>query len=172
MLLNFNPSEFVPETGSFEVIPEGTELRVIVESEEEKVSKTSGISYLTFKIKVIDGPYKNRVIFHDLFLNHSGVAQRIARESVNTMAQSCGLDPAKLKATNELHRKPMTMVVKVEHDAQYGDKNKVKYFKASGAVRVSPVAQMAQMAPVAPVAAAAPAMPPSAPFDSAEDLPF
>ena len=56
MLLNFNASQFVPETNNFEVIPEGTELRVIVESEEEKTSKSSGISYLNMKLKVVDGP--------------------------------------------------------------------------------------------------------------------
>lgn len=165
MLLNFNASQFVPETNNFEVIPEGTELRVIVESEEEKTSKSSGISYLNMKLKVVDGPYKNRVIWLDLFLNHTGVAQRIAREMVYSMAQACGMNPEKLKATNELHNKPMLMVVKVEHDAQYGDKNKVKYFKAKPVQSVQ--------APKQEIKPSAPVMPESAPFNSTDDdLPF
>ncbi|MBK8974130.1 MAG: DUF669 domain-containing protein [Hahellaceae bacterium] len=150
MLLNFNVSEFVPEQKTFEAIPEGTIVRVMIEGEDTKVSGPNSASpnteYVVFKLRVIDGPYKNKVIFENLYLNHSGQAQRIAREALFNIATATGKDPAKLKATSELHNRPFSVCVKVEKSEGYADKNKVKYY-VTGPVKAVAAAPAATKAP-------------------------
>lgn len=116
----------------FEVLPIG-DYKAIIESEESKSSK-AGDEYLVFKFKIIDGPAKNRVLFHNLNLWHStsAKAKEIAEGHLSAIREASGIAKDALRDTQQLFNRPMTIRVGIEHDAQYGDKNKITSWKPVG----------------------------------------
>ena len=66
MELNFDPST-VEKTNDFELIPAGTYKAIIV-STEEKPTQNPQNRYLSIKWQIVDGPFRNRLIFENLNL--------------------------------------------------------------------------------------------------------
>jgi len=116
----------------FEVLPIG-DYKAVIESEETKFSK-AGDEYLVFKFKIVDGPAKNRVLFHNLNLWHStsAKAKEIAEGHLAAIRDATGIPKDNLKDTQQLFNRLMTIRLAVEHDAQYGDKNKITSWKPVG----------------------------------------
>lgn len=125
-LSTFNPAAV--EDVSFSVIPKGTYVAMIVES-ESKESQT-GNKYLNLKLQIVKGEYSGRTIFWRLNLWHSTPKTRqIAESQLKSIFNALGKSGA-VKSTQELHDKPFEVVLKVKPDMNGEDRTEVSYVKA------------------------------------------
>jgi hypothetical protein len=123
---NATPSE------EFQILPAG-DYKVIIESEEVKSSKSGKGDYINFKVKVIDGPYKNRVLYTILNLwNENEKAKEIAERDLAAIKVAVGLN--EIRDTSQLFNRPLLAKVGQEHSEQWGDKNVIKGWKSLTAV--------------------------------------
>lgn len=123
----FDANEVEP-SGAFDTLPKGDYQVMIIDSEMKDTSTGNG-RYLKLELEVIEGKYKGRYLFCNLNLeNKSEMAVQIARATLSAICRAVGvLTP---KDSLELHNKPLIAVVRVSQDAQYGERNEVKGFKA------------------------------------------
>lgn len=112
----------------FSVLPAG-EYKVVIAKEEVKASKSSpGSEYLNLQVKVIDGEYKNRTVFHILNLwNQNPKAKEIAERELASIRVAINLPV--ITDTAQLLNRPLVARLGIEQDATYGDKNKIKGWK-------------------------------------------
>lgn len=113
---------------AFEALPSGSYKAMITESEVKKTKGNDG-EFLSLKIEIVDGEFKNRKLFDNLNLwNKSEKAVEIATRSLKSIEVAVGLTE-KLKRSEQLHNKPMVIVVGQE---QYNGetKNKIKGYKS------------------------------------------
>lgn len=118
---NATPSE------DFSPLPVG-EYKVIIEAEESKISK-KGDEYLKLKVKVIDGPSKNRVLFTNLNLwNSNPTAKEIAERELAAIKVAAGLQ--NITDTAQLFNRPMIAKVGQRVSEEYGVQNEIKGWKS------------------------------------------
>lgn len=118
---NATPSE------DFAPLPAG-EYKVIIEGEESKVSK-KGDEYLKLKVKVIDGPSKNRVLFTNLNLwNSNPQAKEIAERELAAIKVAVGLQ--NISDTAQLFNRPLLARVGQRETLDYGVQNEIKGWKS------------------------------------------
>ena len=101
-LNGFNANDVEP-TGNFEAIPAGKYLAAITDS-ETKPTKTGAGSYLQLSFTVLEGEYKNRVLWARLNLaNPNQTAVQIARGELSAICRAVGVmtprDSAELHVT-------------------------------------------------------------------------
>ena len=110
-LNGFDASQVEP-SASFDPIPAGKYLAAITES-EMKATKTGAGSYLQMTFTVLDGEYKNRMLWARLNLNNPNVtAVKIARSELSALCRAVGvLQP---RDSVELHNIPLLITVKVK----------------------------------------------------------
>ena len=129
-LNGFDASTVDPST-SFDPIPAGKYLAAITES-EMKPTKTGSGSYLQLTFTVLDGPYKNRVLWARLNLNNpNATAVKIARGELSAICRAVGvLQP---RDSVELHNLPLVINVKLKKRQDTGElTNEIKGFEAKG----------------------------------------
>ncbi|HOD84941.1 MAG TPA: DUF669 domain-containing protein, partial [Phycisphaerae bacterium] len=115
-------------------IPAGKYLAAITES-EMKATKTGAGSYLQMTFTVLDGEYKNRMLWARLNLNNpNATAVKIARSELSALCRAVGvLQP---RDSVELHNIPLLITVKLKKREDTGElTNEIKGFepKASAA---------------------------------------
>ena len=117
-------SEENNESSGFSVIPEGN-YHVMIDKSEWKDTKAGTGKYINFQMKVVDGEYAGRVLFDILnLINPNPVAVDIARKTLNSMCQACGL--TNVEDTDELHGIVFEVKVKVEEGTgDNPDRNKI-----------------------------------------------
>ena len=127
--LNFNAENVQPQE-SFEPIPAGWYEVMIVES-EMKATKAGTGQYLQLRMDIVDGPYKNRVLFERLNLdNPNSTAVEIAQRTLSAICHATGvLQP---RDSSDLHNIPLRVKVSVRpagngHDAN----NDIKGYESS-----------------------------------------
>lgn len=114
-------------TEEFEVLPVG-DYKVIIESEESKISK-KGDEYLKLKVKVIDGPAKNRVLFTNLNLwNSNPQAKEIAERELAAIRTAVGLQ--NITDTAQLFNRPLLAKVGQRDAGEWGIQNEIKGWKS------------------------------------------
>jgi hypothetical protein len=108
-LAGFDANQVEP-TGTFEPIPAGKYLAVITESEMKQTKAGTG-SYLELTFQVIEGDFKNRVLWARLNLdNPNATAVQIARAELSAICRAVGvLAP---KDSVELHNLPLVIHVR------------------------------------------------------------
>ncbi|HQL76435.1 MAG TPA: DUF669 domain-containing protein [Phycisphaerae bacterium] len=132
-LNGFDASQVEP-SASFDPIPAGKYLAAITES-EMKATKTGAGSYLQMTFTVLDGEYKNRMLWARLNLNNpNATAVKIARSELSALCRAVGvLQP---RDSVELHNIPLLITVKLKKREDTGElTNEIKGFepKASAA---------------------------------------
>ncbi len=135
-LNGFNATEVEP-TSSFEPLPAGKYLAAITES-EMKPTKNGGGSYLQLTFTILDGEYKNRVVWARLNLNNpNATAVKIARSQLSAICRAVGvLQP---RDSVELHLIPLVISVAVKKRADTGElTNEVKGFEPKAAATGTP----------------------------------
>ena len=139
-LNGFNASEVEP-TSNFEPLSAGKYLAAITES-EMKPTKNGNGSYLQLTFTVIDGQYKNRVLWARLNLNNpNATAEKIARSELSAICHAVGV--MQPRDSVELHNLPLVIVVKLRKREDTGElTNEIKGYE-----RKAPAGQ-AQQAPV------------------------
>lgn len=111
---------------SFELMSPGYDKAIIIECpfKQSKDNATAGNSWgwLNLKVRIIEGPYANRMLFHKLFVNSEsekgqnwarGIVKRILRvvgkEGANKYSDMCGLPlmiKIKVKAADSYNPEP------------------------------------------------------------------
>ena len=134
-LHGFNASNVDPAV-DFEPIPAGRYLAIITDSGMKPTKNGSG-SFLELTFQVIDGPYKNRLLWARLNLdNPNKQAMEIARAQLSAVCRAVGV--MQPKDSLELHNLPLQVTVKCKRREDTGDVlNEIKgYAKKEAAAGV------------------------------------
>lgn len=118
---------------NFEALPKGNYL-VVITGGEEKTSKTSNKPYLSLTYEVIEGEYKGRKIFVNLFLfSDNPDAVRIAR---NEVAGICyATSTSNIKDVSEVTNKPFMVKLGVRKNQEGELVNSIQeYMPATGVI--------------------------------------
>lgn len=139
-LNGFNAQEVDPSVG-FEPIPAGKYLAVITES-EMKPTKNGGGRYLQLTFQVIEGEYKNRLIWARLNMeNPNTTAVNIARAELSAICRAVGvLAP---KDSVDLHNLPLVITLGIKKRKDTDElTNVIKGYepKSAGTSRPAPTA--------------------------------
>ncbi len=141
-LNGFDAAQVEP-TASFVPIPAGKYLAAITESEMKPTKNGSG-SYLQMTFTVLEGEYKNRVLWARLNLNNPNVtAVKIARSELSAICRAVSvLQP---RDSVELHNIPLLITVKVKKREDTGElTNEIKGYEPKAVAAGQP-----QQAPAA-----------------------
>lgn len=117
-LSGFDANQVEP-TGDFEPIPAGKYQAVIIDSEMKPTKAGTG-SYLQLTFQIIDGEYKNRLLWTRLNLdNPNATAVQIARAELSAICRAVGvLTP---KDSVELHNLPLVIHVRCKKRMDTGE---------------------------------------------------
>lgn len=115
---NFNANEVEP-AADFDPIPAGKYVAVITDS-EMKPTKSGAGSYLELTFQIIEGEYKNRLLWSRLNLeNPNATAVQIARSDLSSICRAVGLMTPRDSA--ELHNLPLVISVKCKKREDTGE---------------------------------------------------
>ncbi len=155
-MFQFNAAEVEPQE-SLEPVPAGDYVVIIEDSDLKDTARMDG-QYLELVLKIMDGPFKGRMIWARLnVVNKNETAQRIAQGQLSAICHALGV--LQLTATEQLHGKPlMAKVTYVPAKGEYTAKNDVKGFRK---LNGQPPGQPSQQAANAPQHQAAPAHQPA-----------
>jgi hypothetical protein len=145
-LSGFDANQVEP-TGDFEPIPAGKYLAVITDSEMKPTKSGTG-SLLQLTFQVIDGPFKNRLLWARLNLdNPNATAVQIARADLSAICRAVGvLAP---RDSVDLHNLPLVIHVRCKKRTDTGEiTNEIKgYAKKDSPPPSSPAAPAANSTP-------------------------
>ena len=127
-LIDFNAEEVEPQS-DFSPLPVGNYTVVITQS-EMKPTKTGNGQYLQLTLQVVEGEYKNRLIFDRLNIqNPNSVAQQIAQKALSSICRAVGVMHP--KDSEELHDKPFSVKIGIRPaSGEYGESNIVKGYSS------------------------------------------
>jgi len=135
-LNGFNAHEVDP-IASFEAIPAGKYLAAITDS-EMKATKSGSGNYLQLTFTILEGDYKNRLVWARLNLNNpNDTTVRIARSELSAVCRAVGV--MQPKDSVELHNIPLVITVKVKKRQDTGElTNEVKGYEPKSAAAGKP----------------------------------
>jgi len=117
-LNGFNATEVEPTT-SFEPLPAGKYLAAVTESEMKPTKSGSG-SYLQLTFTILEGEYKNRVLWARLNLNNpNATAVKIARSELSAICHAVGV--MQPRDSVDLHNLPLVITVKLKKRDDTGE---------------------------------------------------
>ena len=117
-------------SSNFGAIPEGKYLVHISET-EEKISE-AGNKYLKIHLQVLEGDYKNRILWDIVNLWHpKDNVREIAEQTMKSICNAVNV--LKPEHPEELHHKPLRASITLEDDSQYGEQNRVKKYLPANA---------------------------------------
>ena len=136
-LNNFDANTVEP-TADFDPIPAGTYVAMITDSQMKPTKNGSG-EYLELSFQVLEGDYKNRLLWARLCLNHSkDITAKIARGHLAAICRAVGVLTPRDSA--ELHNLPLMVKVVLKKRKDNGElANEIKSFSARQ-TRPAPVA--------------------------------
>lgn len=128
---SFNANNVAP-SAAFEPIPAG-KYNAIISATEIKPTSTGNGKRLNITFDIVGGEYNNRKVFEGLNIeNPNQDAQRISLENLSAICHAVGV--LNLTQTEQLHNKPLTIVVKIKPaSGEYDAKNVIKGYEAAGA---------------------------------------
>lgn len=128
MKLGFTEDDIKQDSGGFKPLPEG-EYVVLVEQVEARGPNDEGWRGLNFKLQVVDGQYRGRILFDNLFTTHCppipgkpeknerrAKAENIGRKKLLELAYSCGLPGLPAEDVLEYVNKTARVSLGVEED--------------------------------------------------------
>ena len=127
-LIDFNAEAIEPQS-DFSPLPVGNYTVVITQS-EMKPTKTGNGQYLQLSLQVVEGEYKNRLIFDRLNIyNANEVAQQIAQKALSSICRAVGVMHP--KDSEELHDKPFSVKIGIRPaSGAYGESNIVRGYSS------------------------------------------
>jgi hypothetical protein len=163
----FDPTSVAPATGGGNQLPVSDlkgHLVVITESEVVPVANKPNAAFIKFDLAVIEGEHKGAEgTYRVNYFSDSEVAANIAKGQLSALAHVCGIAPAPLANTAQLHNRPFRVVVGLQKDPDSAAKGytEIKFVlnqdgsKAGTQGASAPPAAAAPPTPPAPPAAAA-----------------
>ncbi len=132
--------------GDFAPIPDGWYDVMITESTVKQTKAGTG-SYVSFRCDVTGPSHQGRVVFGMLTLtNPNPKAEEIGNQQMGEVMRAIGM--ARLDDSDQLVGKRLAIKVATESNAEFGDKNKIKGYRASGGAQ-APTASTTAPAPTA-----------------------
>lgn len=148
----FDPNSVEP-AGDMSALPSGEYVAMIIDSEVKQTKDGMG-RYLALTLQVIEGPFENRHIWHNLNLwSQNETASRISQQQLSAICAAVGYTSA-VRDSEVLHNK--AMVIKVNYvpanvQKGYNEKNEVKSFKRlEGVQQQTAFQQPGYTAPIQP----------------------
>jgi len=135
--LNGFDANTVEPAADFDAIPAGKYLAVVTDSEMKPTKAGTG-HYLELTFQVIEGPYKNRLLWARLNLdNPNEMAVKIARGELSAICRAVGVMSP--KDSLELHNLPLQITVKCKKREDTGDiTNEIKGYAKKEAAQGQP----------------------------------
>jgi len=135
--LNGFDARKVDPAADFEAIPAGKYLAVITESEMKETKAGTG-RYLQLTFTIIEGEYKNRILWARLNLNNpNATAVKIARAELSAICHAVGVMSP--RDSVELHNLPLLITVKCKKREDTGEiVNEVKGYARKEAATGQP----------------------------------
>jgi hypothetical protein len=88
--LNFNAAQVEPSTG-FDPLPEGSYLVMVAKAEEKPTKSGAGVQ-LVMELRVLDGKYAKRTLFHRINLtNPNTTCVQIGRAELSAVCRALGV---------------------------------------------------------------------------------
>lgn len=118
------------EESSFKPLPPGTYAAKVTES-SVKDSKTGG-KYLAIEFTILSNTkgVKGRKVFENFTLAHPNEkAVSVGRGRIKSLGKKIEVDFDSMEDSSELHDKPVGLVLTIESDEKYGEKNRIKSFE-------------------------------------------
>jgi len=130
--MSFDSSE-ISTANPYEILPDGTKCRVVIEKSEMKSTKAGDGKYLAIEIVVIDGPHEGKRLFENLNLeNKNEQAVAIANRTLSQICHATG--KIAVEDSDELHGIPMIVTLGIEQArGTFEARNKVKKYEADEA---------------------------------------
>jgi hypothetical protein len=127
-LNGFNANEVEPIVG-FEAIPAGKYVAAITES-EMKPTKSGQGNYLQLTFTILEGEYRNRMLWARLNLENTNTqAVTIARSELSAICRAVGVMTP--RDSSELHNLPLVISVKLRKRDDTGElTNEIKGYEA------------------------------------------
>jgi hypothetical protein len=108
------------------LIPAGI-YNVIVDKVEVTQSR-AGNDMIKLGFKIIDGPYRGRMVFMNYMMSGNEKAVEIARGQLKSLLKCAG-KPLDIGGPEGFLDAMVTASIKIKEDKEYGDKNVISYFK-------------------------------------------
>ena len=126
---DFNVADYgSDENKSYDVLPDGKYDVIVLEAKEKTTTKGDRAIELTFQ--VLDGQYKERLLWETLNLwNSSDEARKIARERLFSICKACNA-PTATSADVLLGRRMQISVGRRMNDFRGKEENHIKAFNA------------------------------------------
>jgi len=146
-LSGFDANKVEPST-DFDAVPAGKYIALISES-EMKANKAGTGHYLQLTFQIIEGPYKNRLLWARLNLdNPNATAVQIARAELSAICRGIGVMAP--KDSVELHNLPLVITVKCKKREDTGEiSNEIKGYSKKD-VQAAPAANAQPQANTTP----------------------
>ena len=144
--LNGFDARQVEPTSTFDAIPAGKYLAAITDSEMKPTKNGSG-KYLQLSFTILEGEYKNRVLWARLNLeNPNATAVKIARSELSAICHATGV--MQPRDSVELHNLPLVISVKVKKREDTGElTNEIKGYERKASAAQAPQAPVTDNTP-------------------------
>ena len=143
--LNFNATEVASQQTGYEPRPAGEYTMQVVNS-DMRTTKSGNGQYLWLEFDILSGPVRGKFFERLNLFNENTKAVEIANRQLSAICNAVGL--VSLQDSEQLHMKPLKVVLKVSESKDGSLQNTAKYFPLNSAP-----AQVASAA--APAAASA-----------------
>jgi hypothetical protein len=150
--LNFNASEVPTQQSGYEPRPAGDYTMQVVNSDMRTTKSGTG-QYLWLEFDILSGPVRGKYFERLNLFNDNAKAVEIANRQLSAICNAVGL--VALQDSEQLHMKPLKVVLKVSESKDGSLQNTAKYLP----VNAAPTATTAPAPAAAPQAAASAAKP-------------
>jgi hypothetical protein len=127
---SFKTSEMDQPSNSFEPLPNGWYDATITGAEVKDTKSGTG-QYIAVRFDITGPTHQGRVVFTNVNIRNSSVkAEKFGREQFAAILLAGGI--ASATDSDQLIGASMKIELGLEHSEEYGDKNKIKSYKALG----------------------------------------
>ena len=127
----FKTSEMDQPSNSFEPLPVGLYEATITGADVKNTKSGTG-QYIAIRFDITGPTHQGRIVFTNINIrNANPTAEKIGREQFASILLSGGI--ASVTDSDQLIGASMKIDLGIESSAEYGDKNKIKSYKALGA---------------------------------------
>jgi hypothetical protein len=144
--LNFNASEVAPQQSGYEPRPAGEYTMQVVNSDMRTTKSGTG-QYLWLEFDILSGPVRGKFFERLNLFNDNAKAVDIANRQLSAICNAIGI--VSLQDSEQLHMKPIKVVLKISESKDGSLQNTAKYFPASAAPTATAPAPAAPAASVA-----------------------
>lgn len=128
--LNFNASEVAPQQSGYEPRPAGEYTMQVVNS-DMRTTKSGNGQYLWLEFDILNGPVRGKFFERLNLFNENSKAVEIANRQLSAICNAVNI--VALQDSEQLHMKPLKVVLKVSESKDGSLQNTAKYLPLNAA---------------------------------------